>query len=350
MPDHNYRPLKGRIETIEIESAALANNLLGDPVTRQVAVYLPENYHIATASFPLFVDLVGFTGSGLAHLGWSAFGESLPQRLERLIDEGVMGPVVMAFPDCFTRLGGNQYINSAAMGNWADFLTQEMVPALEQEFRILVGRDHRAVFGKSSGGYGALVHGLVHAEHWGAIACHSGDMAFEWVYQRDMPEVLMALASYEHSIENFVNHLHKSKKLASKDFHTLMMLAMAATYDPNPAVPYGIQLPVTLDTCEIIPERWKRWKAWDPLNLIEHGEYQKNLHQLKGLYIDCGVKDQYFLIFGARRLHNRLMALDIDCHYDEFDDNHSGIDYRMDQSLPYLYNAVHPIEQAAAEH
>ena len=36
-----------------------------------------------------------------------------------------MPPVVVAFPDCFTRLGGNQYINSASMGAWEDFLLHE---------------------------------------------------------------------------------------------------------------------------------------------------------------------------------------------------------------------------------
>ncbi len=77
------------------------------------------------------MDLVGFTGSGLAHLNWKAFGESVPQRLDRLVDEGRMGPVVAAFPDCFTSLGGNQYIDSAAMGRWEAFLIDEMLPRLE---------------------------------------------------------------------------------------------------------------------------------------------------------------------------------------------------------------------------
>ena len=45
-----------------------------------------------------------------------------------------MRPVVVAFPDCFTRLGGNQYINSASTGAWEDFLLHEMVPAIEQRF------------------------------------------------------------------------------------------------------------------------------------------------------------------------------------------------------------------------
>ncbi len=40
----------------------------------------------------------------------------------------------IAFPDCFTRLGGNQYVNSASTGAWEDFLPLEMLPAIEQRF------------------------------------------------------------------------------------------------------------------------------------------------------------------------------------------------------------------------
>ena len=69
-----------------------------------------------------------------------------------------------------------------------------------------------------------------------------------------------------------------------------MMLAQAASFDPDPSAPYGVRLPVTLDTCEIIPERWANWLAWDPLTLVEkHGP---GLKQLKALYIDCGDIDQ----------------------------------------------------------
>jgi hypothetical protein len=45
-----------------------------------------------------------------------------------------MPPVDVAFPDCFTQLGGNQYVNSASMGAWEDFLLHEMLPAIEQRF------------------------------------------------------------------------------------------------------------------------------------------------------------------------------------------------------------------------
>ncbi|MDZ7684541.1 MAG: hypothetical protein U5O39_05670 [Gammaproteobacteria bacterium] len=78
MPEHNFSAPAGRIETITISSKALSNNVLGDPSERQVAVYLPPGYDEASEEYPLFVDIVGFTGSGLGHIGWKAFGESVP--------------------------------------------------------------------------------------------------------------------------------------------------------------------------------------------------------------------------------------------------------------------------------
>ena len=41
----------------------------------------------------------------------------------------------MVFPDCFTALGGNQYVNSSAIGDYADYLTKEIVPFVDAEFR-----------------------------------------------------------------------------------------------------------------------------------------------------------------------------------------------------------------------
>jgi len=87
-----------------------------DPLVRVVDVYVPAGHD--GRGLPLLVDLVGFTASGLSHTNWVGFRENLPERLDRLIGEQRMSPVVVAFPDCFTRLGGNQYINSASMGAW----------------------------------------------------------------------------------------------------------------------------------------------------------------------------------------------------------------------------------------
>ena len=104
----------GSISRLTIESKALKTNMLGDPSARVVDVYVPAGHD--GEGLPLLVDLVGITGSGLSHTNWTGFRENLPERVDRLIGEQRMPPVVVALPDCFTRLGGNQYINSASMG------------------------------------------------------------------------------------------------------------------------------------------------------------------------------------------------------------------------------------------
>ncbi|MCB9729412.1 MAG: enterochelin esterase [Deltaproteobacteria bacterium] len=336
---HRFTRPRGRVETLHVDSGLLADNLLGDPALRSVDVYLPEGYDSTDADYPLLVDLVGFTGSGPGHLSWRAFGENVPQRLDRLVAEGRMGPVVAAFPDCFTSLGGNQYVDSLAMGAWASWLTEAMIPALEERFRIRRGRQHRGVFGKSSGGFGALYHGMRLAEHWGAIASHSGDVGFDRLFPGDLPKTLDALAR-RGGLEGFLRHVDAAPKMEGGDFHTLMILAMGASYDPDPQAPRGIRLPVDLRTCALIPERWARWMAFDPLLIVEEPAAQAALRSLGGVYLDCGARDQYAIHYGTRALADRLSELGIPHVHEEFDDDHSGVDYRMDRSLPFLYGAL----------
>ena len=134
----------GSVSRLILKSEVLGTNILGDPTSRAVDVYIPAGHD--GRGLPLLVDLVGITSSGLSQTNWMAFGENMPERLDRLIGEERMAPVVVAFPDCFTRIGGNQYINSAATGPWEDFLIAEMLPAIEGRFGC-GGSGRRGVFG-----------------------------------------------------------------------------------------------------------------------------------------------------------------------------------------------------------
>jgi hypothetical protein len=113
---------------------------------------------------------------------------------------------------------------------------------------------------------------------------------------------------------------------------------MAATYDPDTDAPNGFRLPFNLETGELIEERWRNWLKHDPVRLV--GRYAKNLKSLRGIYIDCGWRDQYHIHYGSRILSKRLAAAGIEHRYEEFDDTHSGIDYRMDTSLAFLARAL----------
>jgi S-formylglutathione hydrolase FrmB len=360
-------PAEGRVVVLEHRSRVLADNPLGDPHVRKLAVWLPEAYDRQPGRrFPVLVDLVGFTGSGLSHLNWKPFSENLGERVARLVHAGRMGPVIMVMPDCFTSLGGNQYLNSSAIGRYADYLVDEIVPFVDREFRTLASREHRGCFGKSSGGYGAMLHGMRHARHWGAIANHSGDAHFDFIYRCDWPNTLNELAKYRRPVRKsgpqrtlppaleqrlaaglddgrvrrFLRNFWGKTKVGSAEVHAIMNLCMAATYDPDPAAPNGFRLPFHLETGELIPQRWKRWLAHDPVKLVER--HADALRSLRGIYLDCGWRDQYHIHFGSRILSRQLASAGIAHRYEEFDDDHSDVDYRMDHSLPFLYRALQP--------
>jgi len=328
----------GTLHTLWLDGDSLKGNLLDDPTLRRIDVYVPANHD--GRGLPLLVDLVGFTAGGPAHTNWKNYGENVPERLDRLIGIGAMPPVVVAFPDCFTRLGGNQYVDSLAMGGWETFLTREMVPFVEERFAC-GGDGRRGVFGKSSGGFGAIVHALRHGGSvWAAAACHSGDMGFELMYRAEFGSVLRHLSDHVMSVEAFMRHFETGPKVKDSDWHTIMMLAQAASFDPDPEAYLGVRLPVDLHTCELIEERWANWLRWDPLRMADVPRHLDNLRALKCLFIDCGDLDQYNLVYGARILNRKLEAAGVAHIYEEFRDNHSSVDYRMDRSLPLLAAAL----------
>ena len=357
----------GTLLVLEHSSKILKGNPLRDPHVRKLGVWLPPQYDDGSKRrFPALYDLVGFTGSGLAHTNWRPFGHNVPERAARLIREQKMGPAIIVFPDCFTALGGNQYVNSSAIGDYADYLTREIVPFVDRELRTLAAREHRGCFGKSSGGYGAILHGMKYAKTWGAIADHSGDAYFDFVYWHDWPNTLNELARFrapkrkpgaydalreskrkglaegkdDGRIKRFLSHVWKKEKLTGKETLCIMNVCMAATYDPDPKAPLGFRVPFNLDSGEAIEERWRNWRQHDPINLVT--KYRDNLKSLSGIYIDCGWRDQYHIHYGSRILSARLAAAGIRHRYEEFDDDHSDVDYRMDRSLPFLYGALKP--------
>ena len=341
--------LDGQIVHLQHTSAVLADNPLNDPCERQLPVYLPAAYNRSKKALPVLFDLAGYTGAGPARVNWKNFELSIPERLDRLLRNTSMPPCIVVFPDCFTALGGNQYVNSSAIGAYADYLTQELIPLVDGEFRTKAGPRHRGCFGKSSGGYGALLHGMYYPKAWGAIASHSPDCLFDFVYRSDWPGVLTHLQRWANKIVKhaqtkpgqddgrvaaFLDYCWQQEKLSGQDITSLMLLCMAATYDPDPEAPLGFALPFDLNTGSLIDQRWRKWLAADPLNLVRRRA--KTLRSLRGIFLDCGWFDQYHLHFGTRQLSAQMNTLGIKHQYQEFAGTHSGIDHRLDISLPYL--------------
>ncbi len=327
----------GAIIIEAITSDVLRDNPLGDPQVRRVPIYLPPDYDRDRARYPVVFVLAGFAGRGLTFLNDEAWDETLAERMDRLIAEGKVRPMILVMPDCFTRLGGSQYLNSPAVGRYEDHVTQELVACVDQKYRTLADRDHRAVVGKSSGGYGAVILALRHPDVFGLMACHSGDLYFEYCYKPDIIHAIRGLSKFG-GLEKFWNEFPTLHPRDHAFNATLNVVAMSACYSPNPAAPHGFDLPFDPETGELREDVWQRWLAWDPVRLVDR--YADALRTLRLIYLDAGLRDEFNLQYGARIFVSRLKARGIAFVHEEFDDGHFGIQYRYDNSLKAISNAM----------
>ena len=337
---------RGHVILEEFESAVLSGNRLGDPHVRTVPVYLPPSYGAdRERRYPVTFVLSGFTGRGRALLNDNPWSPALHERMDALIARGACEEMILVLPDCFTRYGGSQYLNSSATGRYEDHVIAELVPHVDRAYRTLPGREHRGVMGKSSGGYGALALAMRHPEVFGAVASHSGDIYFEYCYRGDVPgfcSQIQQAGGLEAWLQAFASKLQKKHE----DLTALNILAMAAAYSPNPdASPLGIDLPCDLESGAFREDVWRRWLEHDPLRMIER--HADALRGARLVYLDCGTRDEYHLHHGARLFSRRLAALGITHEFEEFPDGHMNVHYRYDVSLPRMSRALAPVAGVA---
>ena len=328
----------GSVVRPSFASRALRDNPLGDPHEREVVVYLPPGYDAPAhrgRRYPVVFVLAGFTGRGSMLLNAGAWNEGFDRRLDRLIGAGKVRPLIAVLPDCFTRLGGSQYLDSAATGRYETYLVRELVPWVDREFRTLPGPRHRAVMGKSSGGYGAMVQAMKHPGVFGSVAAHSGDAAFEYCYFPDFPRCLDQLRIHG-GVRGFLRAFERAPKKTMALMQALNILAMASCYSPDPRSreTLGIDLPFDPETGAVRPAVWRRWLAHDPVRMA--ARHVRNLRRLRCVFLDCGLRDEFNLHWGARILARELTRLGVRHVHEEFDDGHMDIAYRFDVSLPLL--------------
>ena len=326
---------KGRVVLEEVSSRALRNNPLHDPHVRTLPVYLPPGYDESERRYPVIFVLAGFMGSGRMNLNFNHYIESLDARLDRLISSGTMKPCIVAMPDAFTSYGGSQYINSRATGRYADYLAKDLVRHVDRRFRTLPSARHRAVAGKSSGGYGALVHGMLFPEVFGAVASHAGDACFEYCYLPDFPKTCTAIGKAG-GLDGWWRQFRRARKKTSEHFLVLNILAMTAAYSPKRGG--ELDFPFDLETGAMRDAVWQRWLALDPVRMLERR--YKALRGMRLVYLDAGDRDEWNLHIGARTFVARARALGVKVVHEEFSDGHMEIQYRYDVSLPLVARAI----------
>lgn len=326
--------MHGRLLELTLDAPSLRDNPLGDPSQRTLVAWVPPG--AAGRRFPTVTFLHGFTGSARGWLAPSAFQPTVPERIDALVAAGELPPFVALFPDGFTGLGGTQWTNSPAVGRYADYVADDVVAFADANLPTLPAREARAVVGKSSGGYGALHLGGARPDAFALVGAHAADAYFEYCYLPDLPKAASALsqAADAGAWLEATKRRARETKLGGADHPVLNVVAMAAHYSPRAGAPLGLELPFELPSGRIRDEVWARWLEHDPVRFVPR--LRDGYRRLRGVFLDCGTRDEFNLRWGARMIAGALRAAGVDVEHQEFEDGHMGINYRFDASLRWI--------------
>ncbi|MHC4371278.1 MAG: alpha/beta fold hydrolase, partial [Planctomycetota bacterium] len=320
----------------QITSPSLEGNLLGDPATREVIVYLPPSYDQG-GNFPVVYLLHGYTGNARtfvsdAYTGfyWPAESDfpegGIYSLLNDLIAAGDLKEMIVVMPDASNLYGGSWYANSELTGNYEDYIVEDLVGYIDSNYRTVPSRDSRAIVGHSMGGHGAMKLAMKHPDVFGAVASHGGALYFE-VLKGLMPAVIEE------------NPAGITGPAPDKPM-TSVCYSMSAAFSPNLAnPPFFVDLPFEYPSPEIIDEVWDRIMEHDVLTML--GTYGTNVSSLRGIYMDVGAQDEFASNFQTDALHQALDAAGI-VHECEI---YSGTHYdrlfeRLTISLKFLSDAL----------
>jgi len=262
------------------------------------------------------------------------FRPTVLELFDALFDGRDVPPVLVVFVDAWTSLGGSQYVDSPATGRYHRYLCEEVIPFVDARYRTEAARERRGIQGKSSGGYGAMVTPMLRPDLFSALASHAGDALFEACYLPDFRQCVRALRDeYGGSYERFWQDFRSRPAwIKESDAFLLNSWCMAACYSADPDG--TVRLPFDTETGVLIDEIWQRWLAWDPVRMVP--TYANALRSMRGIYLDAGTKDEYYLDVGAVAVSKELGHIGVEHTLELFDAGHMSIGYRYPKSLEFL--------------
>lgn len=325
---------QGKCHRVAIQSKVLEGNYWNDPTERECFVYTPEGYRQGK-DYPVVIFLAGFAGTGEGMLSRSLTDISITTRCDRYIAAGT-APFIAVFPDCMSSLGGTQFVDSPAIGNYATHLMTEVIPFIQKNFS---GQGKIGLTGRSSGGYGSVCLAMQYPEIISGIACHAGDMGFETAFVGELTQALLPLHKAG-SPKAFLEAFWQKTHFSANDFAAFNLLCMSASYSPNLENEFPADIPIDIQSGKIDWDVFNSWKQNDPVEMIENTDYQEALKSLDYCFIDVGRVDEYNLQFGARLFVEKLRTFDVPHVYEEFDGGHRGTAYRYDVSIPAMVMAL----------
>jgi len=298
----------GQIITDTITSEALRNNKLGDPNTRNMVIYLPPGYDFSDKVYPVIYLLHGYGGDERSLVDEVSEPVAI-FLIDGMVESGLLKEIIIVMPDAGNKYGGSYYLNSELIGNYEDYIVNEIVNYVDGKYRTIRDRNARAIGGASMGGYGSITLAMKHPETFSAVASLSPPLGFEMISEAMIPEMIKE------------NPDVMAGPGADAGQYTNYFYALSAALSPNlDNPPFFADLPFEYPSGEIIEPVRQRWLEADPLTMLF--THSAPLMKLNGIYIDVGDEDLPGFTAAADAFHQELMSMDIEHEYDVYHGDH----------------------------
>jgi S-formylglutathione hydrolase FrmB len=329
--------LAGRIDEQVITSDLLRGNPLGDPHQRPVLVYLPPGYDDSPdRRYPSVYVIQGYSGNLAMWRNRTPFRQPFIETADQVFATAAAPPAIVVYVDAWTGYGGSQFVDSPGTGQYHSYLCDEVVPWVDQRYRTAPDPAYRAISGKSSGGFGAMITPMLRPDLFGALATHAGDALYELSYLPEFGDCARLLRDYDGDIWSWWADFKSRPAFTKKADMTLLgVLGVAACFSANPDG--TLELPFDPRSGAVREQVWQRWLDWDPVRMAPR--YADALRSMRAIWIDAGTADDFYLDLGAVAFRDALASAGVAdevVRFELFEGTHAGIDYRYPMALTWL--------------
>jgi S-formylglutathione hydrolase len=274
---------EGTVRTLTIHTKALAGNLLGDPVDQQYAVYLPAGYESGNARYPTIYLLHGIADEFEVWINHF----KVPQILDRAIASRQMPPTIVVMPNGRNRFLGSYYLNSPVTGHWSDFIADEIVGAVDAQFRTIPAAASRAVVGHSMGGFGAIHFAMTRPDVF-SVAYAMSPCCLDAIEDVDAGNYSAWMTTL-----NFKSYDDIGAALQQHNFYPVALMALLSATSPDPSQPMKVAFPYRAVEGELVRAHpvYDRWLEQFPVHAVTAS--RDNLSRMRLLAMDFGYDDQF---------------------------------------------------------
>ncbi len=337
-PTEAPQPQK-QLSTVTVPAPALADNMLEEPTEQEVAVYVPPSYFESEQAYPVVYYLTGYDeGMNDSYV--------IQFLMNEMVEAGTVGEMMIVVVNGGTILGGGFYVNSPVSGHWEDFIVNDVVSYIDENYRTLATPESRGISGFSMGGFGALNLAMHHPDVFGAVyALSPGLFAPDGLAQSQMfdsPEKVEAFLALESELAALPEEEARAKFISEAERLTIDLrftVAYGTAFAPAPdAPPPYIEYPYEAAGADPDEAIWEKWAGGYGNIAAEVTEYADNLMQLQGIMVDYGTRDRYAWIpEGCEFYSDQLEAANIPHQLVTFEGGHGEFKKRGEEAmLPFF--------------